>query len=127
MMTCTGTLFLSRKTKPCGMTAKDGVFALTLLAFDREGPHTVESYRLIWNGPAALAFWETHAGELQPDVALAVELTRLQCLATQGQPLGSEITAHVNSLQLLPSHAKSSQHLQAKTHASPCMASVSSY
>ena len=127
MMTSHGTLFLSRKTKPQAMRAKDGVFALTLLAFDRQGTHQVEAYRLIWSGPGALAFWNARASEMQPGVALEVELTRVRPFIVEGKSTTAEINAHVNSLQLRPFNSNCSQHLQAKTHCSAYAASTDSY
>lgn len=127
MMTSHGTLYLSRKTKPRGMHAKDGEFALTLLAFDRQGPHTVEAYRLVWCGPGALAFWTTRAAELQPGVPMAVELTRVRAFTQPGKHSGAEINAHVNSLQLLPSGGNCKQNIQAKTPSSAYAASANSY
>lgn len=115
MITSHGTLYLSRKTKPRATTAADGVFSLTLLAFDRQGPHTVEAYRLVWSGPGALTFWQARAAELQPGVGLAVELTRVRAFTPPGKHSGAEINAHVNSLQLRPSGGKCGQDLQAKT------------
>lgn len=127
MMTSHGTLYLSRKTKPRGMHAKDGQFALTLLAFDRQGPHAVEAYRLIWTGPGALAFWQVRAAELQPGVPMDVELTRVRSFIVKGKNTGSEINAYVNSLQLRPTEGNCKQHLQAKTPSSACAASTDSY
>lgn len=127
MITSHGTLYLSRKTKPRATTAADGVFALTLLAFDRQGPHTVEAYRLVWSGPGALAFWQARSAELQPGVGLAVELTRVRAFTPPGKHSGAEINAHVNSLQLRPSGGKCGQDLQAVSPRSACLSSADSY
>jgi len=99
-MMSTGTLFLSRKTKPQAMRAKDGEFALTLLAF-----------------------WTLRANELQPGVALTVELTRLRAFSATGKHSSAEINACVNSLQLRPTAAN----FQDKTTSSPCESNAGSY
>ena len=126
-VTASGTWFLSRKTKPHATRAADGLFCLTLLVFDRQGPHTVEPCRASWFGNDAFDFHALHAQLLQPGVPLELELIKLRCFSAAGKHSSAEFHATVKSLQVLPFASKSSQYLQDKTAPSPCLASINSY
>jgi hypothetical protein len=99
-MQANGTLFCGR-TAPLATTAADGTFTLTLLAFDRMGPHTVEPWRLTYSGPEAQQFWAQHASEVKPGQAMAVHATRMRTF-TQGRFNAPEIHASVTQIRLLP-------------------------
>lgn len=95
----TGTLILS-KTRPHASTAKDGDFQLQLFAFDRQGTHQVEPWRLLWAGAAAEAFLLRHGAALVPGTALHVRAERARSHVC-GR-VGAEIVAHVISCEILP-------------------------
>jgi len=99
-MHATGTMFLSR-TRPETETA-EGVFALTLLLFDRMGSRGVEAYRVQWTGPQAQDFWNTHQADLVPGVVLHVELERLRAHVGSTYPPLPELRANVISMQICP-------------------------
>jgi len=122
-MNTTGTLFLSN-TKPLTTVATDGTFALTLLAFDRQGPHTVEPYRITWAGPAAQQFHQVSAASLTPGRALVVHLHRLRSFVN-GRNATPEIVCSAKSITLDP-YCQATEK-QAKTPASPYPASATSY
>ena len=122
MMVSTGTLFLSN-TKPLATVAADGMFALTLLAFDRMGPHMVEPYRITWCGPKAQAFYQAHQMSLVPGTALAVTLVN-QRTFTNGRNGTCETVATVKTLALDPYCVA---RLQAKTPPSQIAACATSY
>lgn len=108
-VTATGTWYLSSKTKPQATRAADGTFTLMLLCVDSQGPNKKEPYRVIWSGPAALAFWQTQAATLQPGVGLLMTLEKLRCFSAAGRHSGAEFHAHVKSLQVLTKDDKSAQ------------------
>ena len=115
-----GLWFLSRKTSPKASRAADGTFALTLLVFDRQGPHTVEPWRVTWSGNDAFDFWSIHAHQLQPGVALYMVLDKLRCFSAAGKHSSAEFQANVNSLQVVTKDANSAQSFktnQALAHA----------
>ena len=119
-VTAKGLWFLSRKTSPKASRAADGTFALTLLVFDRQGPHTVEPWRVTWSGNDAFDFWSIHAHLLQPGVALHMVLDKLRCFSAAGKHSGAEFQASVNSLQVFTKDANSTQSFktnQALAHA----------
>lgn len=91
MMRAAGTLFLG-KTAPLATHAADGAFVLTLLAFDRIGPHQVEPWRITWTGQDAEAFYTTQRANLKAGQPLTVDLQRLRTFAL-GRMGTSEITA----------------------------------
>ena len=97
-MRASGLLFLS-KTRPSPQTAADGTFALQLFAYDRIGPHQVESWAVLWSGAAARAFWQAHQGELRPGCAIQVDALRMRAHA-QGRAV-PEIHAVAASVALV--------------------------
>lgn len=100
MMRATGPLFMGR-TEPLATTAANGVFALTLLAFDRMSPQRVESWRITFSGPAAQAFWQQHGPALRrPGQPLRVELERIMAFTSARE--GALINAHATSIELAP-------------------------
>ncbi|MDP3651072.1 MAG: hypothetical protein Q8R67_05245 [Rhodoferax sp.] len=114
MMQSTGILFTS-KTKPLLTKALDGTFALTLLAFDRIGPHTVEPWRITYFGPEAKVFWDTNqAALMQPGQPLAIEAQRQRAFDTGGRfGVAPEIHATVTRMALAPlAHQKTTQPAQ---------------
>ena len=126
-VTASGMWYLSRKTTPKATRATDGTFALTLFVFDRQGPHTVEPWRVTWSGNDAFDFWQLQAHLLQPGVALQMTPGQLRCFSAAGKHSGAEFQASVNSLQVLPFAAKSTQVSFNKTASSPCESSEDSY
>lgn len=96
----TGTLYLS-KTRPQASTAADGTFQLQLFAFDRQGPHQVEPWRLVWTGEVAEAFLLRNGSELMPGTALSVQANRAR--AHIAGRAGAEIVAHVICCEIAPS------------------------
>ena len=108
-ITAIGIWWLSRKTQPKATRATDGTFALTLFCFDRQGPHTVEPWRVTWYGPDAASMWQHFAHLLQPGVGLLMELEKLRCFSAAGKHSGAEFHASVKSLQVLLKDDKSTQ------------------
>jgi hypothetical protein len=76
--------------------------------FDRQGPHTVEPWRIHWYGNDAFDFHSLHAHLLQPGVPLDLELINLRCFSAAGRHSSAEFHATVKSLQVLPFAGKSS-------------------
>jgi hypothetical protein len=99
MITATGTLFLG-KTAPLATTAADGTFALTLLAFDRIGPHQIEPWRVTWCGDDAAEFWHAHQNNLTAGQPLHACLNRIRTFSRSG--LGPEFVANVVLMYLAP-------------------------
>lgn len=95
----TGTLILS-KARPQASTAADGTFQLQLFCFDRQGPHQVEPWRLLWSGEVAEAFLLRTGAALLPGTALQVRAHRAR--AHLAGRAGTEIVAHVISCEILP-------------------------
>ena len=124
-------LFLSRKTKPRGMTAKDGGFGLLLLAYSK--PHAksivLVPWRLLWSGDDALGFWCHSGATLTPGAVVEVELTGLVLLDGSSKNCSPEMRAQVNSLQVVPKAPKSKDNpfFYDKSAASACAASAGSY
>lgn len=100
MMTATGMLFLG-KTGVLATTASDGTFALTVLAFDRIGPHQVEPWRITWSGDAAREFWDGHRDTLKPGQPLEVAVARIRTFSG-GRFGAAESHATASSIQLAP-------------------------
>lgn len=80
MMRATGTLYMS-KARPLPTTALDGMFSLTLLAYDRLGPHQVEPWRVVYSGPLAHEFWQQYKDALKPGAPIVVHAERLRCIS----------------------------------------------
>ena len=106
MMTAQGLLFLSR-TKPLVTKASDGMFALTLLAFDRLGTHAVEPWRVTWSGCKAERFWLIFKDQLKPGQPLTVRCERLRNF-TNGDRRGGgpEFVVQATSIELAPAPCK---------------------
>ncbi len=100
MMRATGTLFLS-KAAPLPTTAADGMFTLSLLAYDRLGPHQVEPCRVIYCGPHAFDFWQQNKEVLKPGVPITVDAERLRC-AGQPMPRVTEFQVHATRIAIAP-------------------------
>ena len=100
-------LFLSN-TKPLAMTAADGTFSLTLLAFDRIDTHQVEPWLLTWSGLGAQLVWQTSKAELVPGKPLYVEATRLRTFTNGAKNGAPEIHATVTRFSFEPLLAKGS-------------------
>lgn len=100
MMQAAGTLFLS-KTPPTAAQAADNTFGLTLLAYDRLGPHRVEPWRLIFTGPTAKQFWDVHKAALTPGQPVYVELENIRCVKLP-EPRVPEFQAMVMHISLAP-------------------------
>lgn len=100
MMNAHGTLFLG-KTAPLATRAADGAYALTLLAFDRIGPHRVEPWRITWTGPDAEAFYTAQGSLLKAGQPVVARLERMRTF-TNGKFGASEIHAVVLDLELAP-------------------------
>lgn len=100
MMCATGILFLG-KTAPLATQATDGVFLLTLLAFDRMAPHKVEPWRITWSGAEAKTFYTAHQASLKAGQPIA---TTVQCMRTftNGRFGKTEILAMATHIELAP-------------------------
>ena len=105
MMTAQGLVYLSN-TKPLATKAADGTFALTLLAFDRMGPHQVEPWRITWFGAKAEAFWGQHAGQLKPGQPLHLRAEKLRNFSASGRGMSPEFVVTATSLELAPTAHK---------------------
>lgn len=100
MMRATGILFMS-KTPPTAMKAADGVFSLTLLAYDRLAPQKVEPWRLIYSGDQAQEFWDFCEHEIKPGQPLHIEAERIR-IVTLPAPKVPEFQGHATRIQLAP-------------------------
>jgi hypothetical protein len=105
MMTAQGMVFLSH-TKPLATTAADGTFALTLLAFDRMGPHQVEPWRITWSGCKAERFWSIFKGQLKPGQPLNVRCEKLRNFTNGARSGGPEFVVQATSIELAPAPIK---------------------
>lgn len=108
MMRATGTLYMS-KARPLPATALDDTFSLTLLAYDRLGPHQVEPWRVIYSGPLAHEFWQQHKDAIKPGTAITVHAERLRC-AAQPMPRVTEFQVHATRITLDAAHAQPMHH-----------------
>lgn len=109
-MRATGTLFLARQ-RPQVDAAADGTFQLQLLAMDRQGPHQVEPWRLVWTGAEAAAFWRNHQAAMTPGAVLHVEAERLRAHSTP--PRAAELHTRVLSMRLVRAGAAVAEAAQA--------------
>lgn len=130
MMRASGTLFMGN-TPPLASTAADGVFALTLLAFDRIGAHQIEPWRITWTGQDAQAFWQDHGAALTYDQPLHVNLRRVRIFVNGKRGGGAEFMADVVQAYLPPlaGHigTKADPQLYAKTECSAHVVGVIRY
>ena len=101
----TGLLFLG-KTRPLAGLASDGAFQLQLFTLDRIGPHQVEPWRLLWSGPAAQHFYETHGAD-GPGAGTALRVHCSNARAHQGGRAGAEIVAHIVACDIAPKRLQS--------------------
>lgn len=101
----TGLLFLG-KTRPQVGAASNGTFQLQLLAFDRIAAHQVEPWRLLWTGPAAQHFYETHGAD-GPGAGTALRVHCSNARAYQGGRAGTEIVAHIVACDIAPKRLQS--------------------
>lgn len=108
-MRATGTLYLS-KLRPQVSTAADGTFQMQLLTFNREGPHEVDPWRLVWTGAEAAAFWRNHQAAMTPGAVLNVQAERLRPHTSR---LAAEFHARVMSMRLVRSGAAVAEAAQA--------------
>ena len=97
----TGMLFLSRARPQVGR-AKDGVFQIQLMVYDRLGQHQTETWRITYSGAAAQRFWDQHEADLKPGCALQVELEDARTHTIYTRPPVAEIRAKVVCMQYLP-------------------------
>ena len=100
-MKAQGMLFLSN-TPPLASTSADGTFHLTLLAFDRIGPHQVEPWLITWSGLGAKMVWATSKDELKPGRVLYVETTRHRTFTNGAKNGAPEIHATVTRFGFEP-------------------------
>ena len=100
-VTARGIWWLSSKTQPKATRAMDGTFTLMLFCFDRQGPHMVEPWRVIWSGPDACNYWQHFAHLFQPGVGLLMHLEQLRIFSVSGKYSGAEFHANVKSLQVI--------------------------
>lgn len=105
MMTAQGMLFLSH-TKPLVTKASDGTFALTLLAFDRVGPHQVEPWRITWSGCKAERFWLIFKDQLKAGQPLTVRCEKLRNFTNGQRSGGPEFVVQATSIELAPAPCK---------------------
>ena len=104
-MTAQGMLFLSH-TKPLATRASDGTFALTLLAFDRIGPHQVEPWRMTWSGPRAEHFYAMAKDQLKAGQPLNVRVDKLRNFTNGARSGGPEFVVQAASIELVPAPIK---------------------
>jgi len=76
----------------------DGMFTLTMRAFDRSQPNHTEPWFLIFCGDAAADFWHRH-GNPPAGAELCVQAHRLRCMQTKGKAC-AEIHANVTHIFL---------------------------
>jgi len=100
MITASGTVYLA-KTAPLATQAADGVFALTLLAYDRLGVHQVEPWRITYTGEVAQAFWADCGADLQPGRPINITAQRLRTFVN-GRGGAAEVQAHATYIALAP-------------------------
>ena len=98
MMTAHGTLVLS-KTAPLATTAADSTFVLTLHAYDGQGPHKVESWRVVYSGTPAKDFWQQCKAHLVPGCPITLQTHRLRATSS-GRFGGGEFEAHATHIAL---------------------------
>ncbi len=98
-MIATGTLYLSKQA-PVASVAADGVFGLTMLAYDRIGHKQVEPWRLIWIGADARDFYQANRHLLEAGVPLDVTASVVRLMSGTARHAGPEIHAHVQTLSL---------------------------
>lgn len=96
----TGLLFIG-KTRPLAGTASNGTFQLQLFVLDRQGPHQIEPWRLLWSGPDAQRFHAQH-GEAGPGAGTALRVQCTSARAHQCGRAGAEIVAHVVACEIAP-------------------------
>lgn len=104
-MTAQGMLFLSH-TRPLATRATDGTFALTLLAFDRIGPHQVEPWRITWSGPRAEAFYNQHSDQLKAGQPIEVRVNKLRNFTNGARSGGPEFVVQATSIEISPAPVK---------------------
>lgn len=96
----TGTLFMS-KTRPLAGPVDSGTFQLQLFVVDRISAQQIEPWRLLWTGPEAQVFWETHTdAQLAPGTPLRI--TAHKGRAHQSGRAGAEFVAHVITCEIAP-------------------------
>lgn len=105
MMQSFGTVFLS-KSKPLATTAADGTFVLTLHAYDRQGTHMVESWRVVYSGTPAKDFWQQHKDSLVPGTPIALQAHRMRAQKAVHSP---EFLAYATHIALAPLARQSQQ------------------
>ena len=105
MMTAQGIVFLSQ-TKPLATQAADGTFALTLLVFDRMGPHQVEPWRVTWSGPKAVTFWGEAQASLKPGQPLFLRAEKLRNFTVGGRQGAPEFVVTATHIDLAPLSTK---------------------
>ena len=98
-MTTTITLFLSKTTPVCAMTA-NGRYVLTLRAIDRQGHLKTQSWWLVWGGRDAKDFYDVHRGDLVAGAEIRVVADKLQAISSTGRHASAEIHGQVVSLYL---------------------------
>ena len=108
MMTAQGLVYLSQ-TKPLATKSTDGLFALTLLAFDRIGVHQVEPWRITWFGPKAEAFWSQNANQLKPGQPLHIRVEKLRNFTNGTRMGGPEFVVSATSIDIAPTSHKRGQ------------------
>jgi hypothetical protein len=115
----TGQLYLA-KSKPQASTGIDGTFAVQMLAYSRPGNNLMVPWRITYRGDDALGFWCHFGSDLVPGAVLVVDLTKLVLIEAGGRHAGAEMHARVNTLQVLPKAAKSTQtHCHTTTQTKP--------
>ncbi|MCF8156414.1 MAG: hypothetical protein K9K35_10450 [Rhodoferax sp.] len=98
MMTAHGMLFMSQ-TPVLATWAKDGTFALTLLAFDVIGPHQKEPWRITWSGAKAELFWRRFKDQLKSGQPITVRCEKLRNF-TNGRGGGPEFVVQATCIEL---------------------------
>ncbi len=108
MMTAQGIVYMSQ-TKPLATQSTDGTFALTLLAFDRMGPHQVEPWRITFFGAKAQAFWSQNAVQLTPGQPLHIRAEKMRNFTNGARSGGPEFVVTATSIELAPISHKRGQ------------------
>ncbi len=98
-MQAEGLVFLA-KSRPLAGPAANGTFQLSLMVMDRQGPLSVEPWRITWTGEEAHTFWTECNAVLTPGQPLRVSAHRIRAFNPRhGAP---EIHAIAQWIKLAP-------------------------
>jgi hypothetical protein len=98
----TQTLYLSSKTRPLARVADDGVFVLSVLAYNPIRNGVRDAWRLLWAGTAAQAWWQEHGADLVPGAELLADVDLVRPFDARGRASSAEIHAAVSAIYIYP-------------------------